>query len=116
MLAPLRVYIAAPYTADTSEQVEANVAAAIQAGNEVLAAGHAPFVPHLAHYWHTEHAEHPYEAWMRLDLSWLEAADVLIRLPGSSHGADRETAKARRRGIAVFDSVAEFLDRHGRRD
>jgi hypothetical protein len=101
----LRVYVAGPYTADPEECT----AAAIRAGGELLDAGCAPFVPHLAHYWETLHQARPYEDWMRIDLAWLTAADALLRLPGSSSGADRETARAEAHGIPVFGSVAELL-------
>lgn len=102
---PLRVYVAGPYTADP----EKCTAAAIAVGNELLDAGHAPFVPHLAHYWETLHGARHYEDWMRIDLAWLETADAILRLPGESSGADRETARALALGIPVFDSVQALL-------
>ena len=101
----LRVYVAAPYTSDP----EANTDQAIEAGDRLLDLGYAPFVPHLAHYWHTLHTERPYGDWMRLDLAWLEAADVLLRLPGDSAGADREVERAKELGIPVVASVADLI-------
>jgi len=101
----MRVYVAGPYTADPA----ACTARAIAAGDELLEAGHEPFVPHLAHYWHHLHAEHDYEAWMRLDLAWVAVAEALVRLPGESSGADREVALAEQLGIPVFASVEGFL-------
>lgn len=95
---PLRVYIAGPYSADP----EACVAEAIRVGNVVLDFGHAPFVPHLCHYWHNEHGERHYEDWMRIDLTWLLAADAVVRIPGESPGADREVELALSRGIPVL--------------
>lgn len=100
----LRVYIAAPYTADP----DACTAAAITAGNSVLDAGHTPFVPHLAHYWHTLHGPRDYEDWMRIDLAWLRCADAVLRLPGASSGADREVALARELGIPVVTDVTDL--------
>lgn len=105
MSRPLRVYIAGPYTADP----ETCTAAAIEIGNRVLDAGHAPFVPHLCHYWHTIHGERDYHDWMRIDLTWLECADLLLRMPGESPGADQEVALAQSLGIPVHDAGA-FLD------
>lgn len=102
--APLRVYVAGPYTADP----DACTRAAITAGNELLDAGHAPFVPHLAHYWHTLHGPRGYEDWMRIDLAWLRAADVVLRLPGESAGADREIALAQELGIPVVTEVTSL--------
>ena len=102
--APTRVYVAGPYSADP----EACTAAAIAVGDQLLNLGYAPFVPHLSHYWHTLHNERPYEDWMRLDLAWVEVADVLLRLPGESAGADREVAHARQVGVPVVFSVEEL--------
>ena len=99
----LRVYVAGPYTNDP----EKCTAAAIDAGNALLDLGHAPFVPHLSHYWHTRHSARHYEDWMRIDLAWLAAADVVLRLPGDSPGADREVAEAERLGIRVAHSLDE---------
>lgn len=97
MSRPRRIYVAGPYTADP----EACTAEAIAVGNAVLDAGHAPFVPHLHHYWHTVHGERHYEDWMRIDLAWLVTADLVIRMPGESPGADREVVLARENAIPV---------------
>lgn len=96
---PLKVYVAGPYTDDP----ERCTAGAIAVGSAVLDAGHAPLVPHLAHYWHTRHGERHYENWMRIDLAWLTAADLVVRLPGVSPGADREVELARSLGIPVIE-------------
>ena len=100
----LRVYVAGPYSSDP----ETNTRAAVEAGNAVLDLGHAPLVPHLSHYWHTLHGERPYEDWMRIDLSWLAVADVVLRLPGASPGADREVERARKHGVPVVWSPGEL--------
>lgn len=99
-----RVYVAGPYSADP----EACTAEAIRVGTELLDRGYAPFVPHLVHYWETLHASRPYEDWMRLDLAWVRAADVLLRLPGDSPGADREVEHAHAHGIPVVYSLDEL--------
>lgn len=101
----IRVYVAGPYTADP----ETCTRAAIEVGDRLLDLGFAPFVPHLSHYWNTQHTEHEYEAWMRLDLAWVETADVLLRIPGESPGADREVKHARVHGIPVVTSVEDLL-------
>ena len=104
-MTPLRVYVAGPYTRG---DVAANVAAAVKAGQELLSAGHIPFVPHLTHFWHLLH-HNPYEAWLAYDLEWLKLCDVVVRLPGESAGADKEVAWAEAKGLPVFPSVASFL-------
>lgn len=102
----MKVYIAGPYT---KGDVALNVRAAIEAGNELLDAGHQPFVPHLTHFWHMLFPQ-PYEKWIALDLVWLPHCEALIRLPGKSSGADGEVQAARKLGLAIFDSTEEFLD------
>ncbi len=63
-------------------------------------------MPHLSHYWHTHHTPRAYEDWMRIDLAWITAADAVLRLPGTSAGAERETALAAELGIPIYASVA----------
>lgn len=47
---------------------------------------------------------------MGVDLPWVAAADVLLRLPGASMGADAEVHEARAFGVPVFFGTAdEFL-------
>ena len=98
------VFISAPYTAPDPC---VNTRRSIDAAEELIAAGFVPFVPHLTHFWHTM-TPHPYEFWMRFDLHWLEKCDAVLRLPGESSGADRETACAVGMGIPVFDSISEL--------
>lgn len=100
----MRVYVAGPYTSNPDECT----AKAIEIGNQLLDMGHEPFVPHLAHYWDTLHTSRPYEDWMRLDLSWLRVSDAVLRLSGSSSGADREVSLARELGIPVHYNILEF--------
>lgn len=116
----MRVYIAGPYTLGDVAQ---NVAAAIEAGNAVMNAGHTPFVPHLTHFWHLLYP-HPYETWLAYDNMWLIVCDAVIRLPGKSLGADQEEQLARQwaaqqenlawrwaeLSIPVFYSIGDFLD------
>lgn len=101
----MRVYVAGPYT---QGDVAANVRNAILAGDALLEAGHAPYIPHLSHFQHLL-CPREYEVWMRLDFVWLRACEALVRLPGTSAGADREVAEARRLGLPVFFSMEEFL-------
>jgi uncharacterized protein DUF4406 len=103
----LRVYVAGPYT---KGDVAVNVRAAILAGQELIEAGHAPFIPHLSHFQHLL-APGPYEQWIALDLVWLEVCEALIRLPGESVGTDAEVDRARKLGISVYPGVVEFLGR-----
>ena len=96
----IRVYIAGPFTGD----VEANCAAAIDAGERVRQAGHLPFIPHLYRAWHERHPA-SYEEAMALCFAEVSRCDVLLRMPGASPGADREVKHAIERGIPVVYNV-----------
>lgn len=101
----MRVYVAGPLEGGNQR---ANVRQAIQAMSDLLAAGHEPFCQHLS--WFADLVgERPYEDWMRLDMAWLEVAEIFLRLPGVSPGADREEKRARELGIPVVGSVAQLL-------
>jgi hypothetical protein len=101
---PLRVYVSGPYSADPEHHTQA----AIDAADQLLAAGHAPYVPHLKHPW-VQATSHPYEVWLGLDIAWLQVADAVLRLPGTSPGADRETALAEQLGIPVHHNIQDLL-------
>lgn len=93
----IRVYVAGPYTSDPV----ANTEFAIEVGQHLLELGYAPFVPHLTHFWH-ERFSNDWQTWMELDLPWVAKADIVVRLPGESSGADREVELAGSLGIPVY--------------
>lgn len=99
----MRIYVAAPYS---QGDVPENVRRAMDAGSALIAAGHAPLVPHLNHFWHA-HEPHPERVWLDLDLAWLAVADAVLRLPGPSAGADAECEAARALGIPVYGDLSE---------
>jgi len=101
----LKVYIAGPYT---KPEPILNVRRVLEVADELLEAGHVPFVPHLYHFWHFLSPK-PYQTWMDLDFAWLESCDAMIHLPGESSGADAEEAMAAGLEIPIFESVEEFL-------
>ena len=101
----MKVYIAGPYS---KGDVAVNVRNAIKAGEDVVAEGHTPFVPHLTHLWHLM-SPHKIEYWYELDNTWLLVCDCLIRLPGESSGADAEVALAIKFGKPVYYSVDEWI-------
>ena len=104
-----RVYIAGPYTLG---DVAHNVASAIDAADDLVNYGFAPYVPHLTHFWHMMHPR-KWEEWMALDNEWLRACDTVLRLPGKSKGADIECAAAREMGLPVYDNLADLLEELG---
>lgn len=105
----MKVYIAGPYT---KGDVAVNVRNAIEAGVQLIDAGHAPFIPHLSHFIHLQ-APRPWQTWMAYDCLFLTACDALVRLPGESVGADIEVDVARRQGIPVYEGTAAFLEAAG---
>ena len=46
--------------------------------------------------------------WLKTDLAWIEAADVVLRLPGKSAGADCQCQHAERFGIPVVYSLVDL--------
>jgi hypothetical protein len=52
------------------------------------------------------HSPKSYEVWINQDMEWLAKCDVVLRLPGISSGADKETALAEELGIPVYDNIA----------
>lgn len=106
----MHVYIAAPYTTPTPEY---NVAVAMSAACRLINLGYVPFLPHLYHYLDQVYPQ-PYETWMRLCLAYVRKSDKVLRLPGTSPGADREVEEAQRHGIPVFfGTVDEFIEKRG---
>jgi hypothetical protein len=49
----------------------------------------------------------PWDEWIAYDMHLIPLHKCVLRLPGESAGADRETAEAARLGIPVFHSVVE---------
>ena len=104
-----RIYVAGPYT---KPDPCINTFNAIQAANELMDLGFAPFIPHLSHFWHTVTPK-PYEEWMEYDAQFLGCCDAVLRLPGESSGADREIGQAMQLGIPVFRTVEELAMHFG---
>ncbi len=132
----LRVYIAGPIQ---KGDLLHNVNQATEAFVALAKAGLAPFCPHWSVYCKPAcHAgimwlyDQPrpqsggdigvwclatqgggtnmsHKDWLDIDLAWVEVADVLLRLPGESSGADIEVECAKKNGIAVFDNVEHLI-------
>lgn len=59
-------------------------------------------MPHLTHFWHFASPHLPREFWLEYDLAWLEQCDAIVRIPGTSPGADDEMARAKELGLIVL--------------
>lgn len=103
-----KVYVAGPYTAPTDELIEQNVKNALHAGEQLADAGFWPIIPHLVHMWHKVYPRN-YEFWMQLDFALVRDCDALLRLEGSSKGADREVELADSLGIPVFHAIQDAV-------
>ena len=99
----IKVYIASPYT---KGDVAVNVKAQLDAADELMNEGFAPFAPLYSHFQHMAHPR-PYEDWMKIDFEWVTVCDCLLRLPGESSGADREVELAESLNIPVYYSIDE---------
>jgi hypothetical protein len=103
------VYVAGAYSADDLEQIELNVAKAMDTGDRIEDSGLVyAVIPHLSHFRH-QRLERSYRHWMAADFALLDRCDALLRMPGPSKGADREVAFAGNRGIPVFNDEAALL-------
>lgn len=111
----LKVYVSGPIS---NGDVEQNVRNACKAAAELIKLGYAPLVPQLTAYLQSPVASlsagFSHETWMEVDLPWVEVADVVLRLPGLSRGADREVAHALAKGIPVFTSIKEMQKKYGK--
>lgn len=104
------IYIAAPYSLG---DVVSNVRLACQVGDEILAKGHIPFIPHLCHFWHFLSPK-PQQEWLRIDEAILVRCDAVLRVGGISVGADGEVKTARSLGIPVYYSLESIPDEQNR--
>lgn len=102
----LKVYVAGPITKGT---VMHNIYNAIKAGDELLAQGLIPFIPHVTCLWDIV-SPHPYEDWCKWDDEWLKACDAVYRIPGESKGADAECKLAEANGIPVFYDLPSLTE------
>ena len=107
----LKIYIAAPYSADTEEGRKKNTEAVIDAALALFQKGHFPYIPHLTH-WVDKRAKETktameYKDYMKWHRPWLEACDAFLYL-NSSKGVDFELQKAKNLGKLIFYSIDEI--------
>ena len=51
----------------------------------------------------------PHDEWIAADLPWVAAADVLLRLPGESTGADEECEFAAIVDVPVYTDIEQLI-------
>lgn len=108
----LKIYIAAPYSAETEEERTRNVQVAIDAAFVLFHKGHFPYIPHLTHWVDKRVKETKvameWKDYMKWHKSWLETCDAFLYLNGSK-GADLELQIAKDLGKTIFYSIDEIL-------
>jgi len=107
----LKIYIAAPYSAETEEERNKNVQVAIDAAIALFQKGHFPYIPHLTH-WVDKRAKETkgameWEDYMKWHKPWLKICDAFLYF-GSSKGADLELQVAKDLGKSIFYSSDEI--------
>lgn len=82
----LLIYVAGPYTANSRSQVKKNIAMAEAIGEQILAAGHIPIIPHkITSFWDEREA---FKHWQNQDwlhrfcLPLLDRCDGAFFIPG----------------------------------
>lgn len=93
-----RVYLSGPITKGNGTR---NFATAAEAQRLLMMEGAAVLNPMLS-MMHPDAKNIPWETWIASDLPWVEVADMVIRLPGESKGADAECQHADKHGIPVW--------------
>jgi len=106
MVVAQRIYVAGPISADTKEEMDANVIIACHITGELIYKGHYPYTPHLLHQLKLKK---PHEFWMEFDDQWLRQCDALFYI-APSPGANIELARARELGMRVYFDLEEVPD------
>lgn len=111
--APLRVYIAGPYSAECHIDVSINVQVARAAAAEIWAKGHEAHCPHAATHYVNNDARDllgvhiPYERWLAHDLGILEAWATALFVIAESPGVLHEIAAAKAKPIPIYRTLDE---------
>ena len=92
------IYVAGPYTQPDPVQ---NTHTVIRIADALLESGFIPLIPHLTLAWHLVSPK-PYDTWLAYDRHLLARCDVLLRVPGYSHGATQECTFADELAIPVI--------------
>jgi len=101
-----KIYIASAYALGSESD---NVRISLDAANELITEGFAPFAPLLFHFQHMIHPQ-GHETWLELDVEWLSVCDGVLRLLGESSGADMEVEFARSNEIPVFYTIGQVCE------
>ena len=104
-MSKFKVYIASPYTIGDAGS---NVKKQMDCAHLLMDCGFIPFAPLMSHFLHMNRPR-PYEEWMEWDFEWVKSCDALLRLSGTSPGADREIFCAETNNIPVFYTLDSLV-------
>lgn len=112
---PKWIYVSGPYTADTDEEIKANVHKAIKVAVSIFKKGHYPIVPHLS-YWldaanRVAGLEMSWHDWMKLDIELLKKCDALFYIaPSKGANIEKETAISLNKPVYTdTEEIPEFV-------
>lgn len=104
------IYIAGPYTAQTSEDILANVERARSAATALARRSIGFYCPHtMSAGMDATVPDQPMEFWYAMDLAFLPVCSEMLMLQGweRSVGATREHVAAQRAGMPIYYSLDE---------
>lgn len=102
------VYVAGKFRGPTAWDVEQNIRRAEAVGMDVARLGAAPLIPHAnTRFFHGTLTD---DFWLAATMAMLERCDAVMLVSGweTSAGTRAEVARARERGIQVFEYMSEL--------
>ncbi len=101
-----RVYISGPMTIGKWEE---NIRQAEEAAKRLRDVGFSVLCPQLTGKM-TGHSKIPHDVWIENDLSWVECAELILRISGESRGADAECNHAKSFSIPIYHNIEELIE------
>lgn len=113
-----KVYVAGAMSADNILQVLENISVGVEYGARLLEKGYAPFVPHLDIAFKLQQGTNynvPMDYYYEYTMEWLKASDCVLVCPNweNSKGTIAEIETAKSRGIPVYYSLEELIEKEG---
>lgn len=100
------IYLAGPMALGNMSD---NIAQAWAAAERLRDAGYTPVVPQDNFFGSISGKRRSHDEWLDIDEPPVLASAAVLRLPGTSKGADKETSWARAAGIPVFHDIEHLL-------